>query len=90
VENALSDLVQQQARAHALNRQIAELTVARGQAQQAYEGGVISLIEVRDADRELLAASDRRVQADADAARAAVASFRALGGGWTAPAPRPL
>ena len=31
-------------------------------------GGAISLIEVRDADRELLAAA---------------AAFRALGGGWT-------
>jgi len=85
VENALTDLLQQQARAAALGRQIAGLTVARGQAQQAYEGGVISLIEVRDADRELLAASDQLVQAQADAARAAVASFRALGGGWSMP-----
>ena len=84
VENALSDMVQQQARAQALGRQIAELTVARGQAEQAYEGGVISLIEVRDADRELLTASDQLAQAKADAARAAVASFRALGGGWAA------
>jgi NodT family efflux transporter outer membrane factor (OMF) lipoprotein len=85
VENALSDMTQQQARADALSRQIAELTVARGQAQQAYEGGVISLIEVRDADRDLLTASDQLAQANADAARAAVASFRALGGGWATP-----
>jgi NodT family efflux transporter outer membrane factor (OMF) lipoprotein len=85
VENALSSLVQQQARAQALDRQIAELTVARGQAQQAYDGGVISLVEVRDADRDLLAASDQLVLAKADAARAAVAAFRALGGGWPAP-----
>jgi len=37
---------------------------------------------VRDADRDLLNASDQLVQARAGAARAAVASFRALGGGW--------
>jgi NodT family efflux transporter outer membrane factor (OMF) lipoprotein len=84
VENALSDLVQQQARAGALDRQIAELTVARAQSQEAYEGGVVSLIEVRDADRDLLTASDQLAQAKADAARAAVAAFRALGGGWPA------
>jgi len=30
----------------------------------------------------LLRASDARVQAQAEAARAAVAAFRALGGGW--------
>jgi outer membrane protein TolC len=46
---------------------------------------VTSLVEVRDADRDLLTASDELVQAKAGAARAAVAAFRALGGGWRAP-----
>ncbi len=82
VENAFSDLSQDEARAAVLDRQIAELTTARRQAQEAYEGGVISLIEVRDADRDILNASDQLAQARAGAARAAVASFRALGGGW--------
>ena len=82
VENAFSDLTQDEARAAALDRQITELTTARRQAQEAYEGGVISLIEVRDADRDILGASDQLAQARAGAARAAVASFRALGGGW--------
>jgi outer membrane protein TolC len=68
-----------------LDRQISQLTVARGQAEQAYEGGVISLLEVREADRDLLTAADQLVQARAGASRAAVASFRALGGGWTPP-----
>jgi NodT family efflux transporter outer membrane factor (OMF) lipoprotein len=91
VEDAFSDLAAQQARAAALSRQIAQLTQARAQAEAAYEGGVIGLIEVRDADRDLLAASDQLVQARAGAARAAVACYRALGGGWTAPAePRRL
>jgi outer membrane protein TolC len=40
---------------------------------------------VRDADRELLAASDQLEQTRADAARSAVEAFRALGGGWRAP-----
>jgi outer membrane protein TolC len=83
VEDALSDLGQEQARAGVLTQQIAELTTARDQAQQAFDGGVISLVEVRDADRDLLNASDQLVQAKAGAARAAVAAFRALGGGWT-------
>jgi NodT family efflux transporter outer membrane factor (OMF) lipoprotein len=81
VEDALTDLSQDEARAAALDRQIAELTIARRQAEDAYEGGVISLIEVRDADRDILNASDQLAQAKAGAARAAVASFRALGGG---------
>lgn len=85
VEDAVVDLVQQQARAEALRRQIAELTIARRQAEQAYEGGVISLVEVRDADRELLIAADQLAQTREGAARAAVAAYRALGGGWTPP-----
>jgi len=40
---------------------------------------------VRDADRDLQTASDQLVQARAGAARAAVAAFRALGGGWRPP-----
>ncbi len=87
VEDAFSDLTQTQARADTLQRQLGELTVARAQAEQAYEGGVISLIEVRDTDRDLLAASDQLVQARAGADRAAVAAFRALGGGWSPDAP---
>ena len=83
VENAFTGLSDERARALALQRQIAALTTARRQAEDAYEGGVSSLIEVRDADRDLLAASDQLVQARAGAARAAVASFRALGGGWS-------
>jgi NodT family efflux transporter outer membrane factor (OMF) lipoprotein len=84
VEDAFSSLVQSEARAEALERQVAELATARDQARQAYEQGVTSLVEVRDADRELLAASDQLEQTRADAARAAVAAFRALGGGWRA------
>ena len=80
VENAYSQWSADQERAAALDRQIAELTAARREAEEAYEGGVISLIEVRDADRDLLIASDQLVQARSGVARAAVASFRALGG----------
>jgi NodT family efflux transporter outer membrane factor (OMF) lipoprotein len=81
VENAFTGLTQQRARAAALERQIAALSIARRQAEDAYAGGVISLVEVRDADRDLLTASDQLVQTRAAAARAAVSTFRALGGG---------
>ena len=80
VETAFSDVAEQKARAAILAGQIDQLTQARRQAQQAYESGVISLIEVRDADRDLLAASDQLVQTRADASRAAVSAWRALGG----------
>jgi NodT family efflux transporter outer membrane factor (OMF) lipoprotein len=82
VEDAFTDLTQQEARAQALQRQLDALSVARDQARQAYQQGVTSLVEVRDADRELLAASDQLEQTRADADRAAVAAYLALGGGW--------
>ena len=87
VEDAVTALGQDEAQAAIIDRRIADLTIARRQAEQAYEGGVTSLLEVRDIDRDLLAAADQRVQARAAAAQAAVAAFRALGGGWTPTAP---
>jgi len=80
VENALSRIVNSDTEAHALDRQIAELTQARNQTRLAYENGVLSLIDVLDADRELLGASDRLAVVKSDQARAAVACYRALGG----------
>jgi outer membrane protein TolC len=50
----------------------------------AYKGGAISLFEVLEQQRQLLAARDQWAQVQADTARAAVATFRALGGGWGA------
>lgn len=83
VETAFSALIESEAETDALARQIDDLTRARGQAQMAYANGAVSLIEVLDADRGVLDASDRLAQARADADRAAVAAYRALGGGWS-------
>ncbi len=82
VENAFSALMNSEAQ----NRDLAEGEASLARAQQAsltaYKGGVVSLIEVLDADSRLLATRDARAQAETQAARAAVGSFRALGGGW--------
>jgi outer membrane protein TolC len=51
----------------------------------AYRGEVSSLLDVLDADRRALENRDAEIQAKSAAARAAVASFRALGGDWDAP-----
>ncbi len=84
VENAFSALVNSEVQ----NRDLAEGEASLARAQlaslAAYKGGVISLLEVLDADGRLLATRDSRAQAETRAARAAVASFRALGGGWDA------
>ena len=42
----------------------------------------MSLLELLEQDRQLLAARDRLVRVQSDSGRAAVATFRALGGGW--------
>lgn len=82
VEDAFSTLVQQESRAATLAKGEASLTRARSASFAAYTGGVASLIEVLDADRRLLETRDGAIQARAAASRGAVASFRALGGGW--------
>ena len=56
----------------------------RENSDAAYRGGVVSLIEVLDADSNLLQVRDAKAQAQTEAARAGIASFRALGGGWDA------
>lgn len=82
VENALSALVRREEQAAALTQGVDSLTRARGASFTAYQKGVVSLIEVLQADENLLRASDARAQAQTESARAAVAAFRALGGGW--------
>jgi len=76
-------LVQQEARSAALAQGETSLARARDASFAACKGGVVSLIEVLDADRRLLETRDGAIQARAAASRGAVASFRALGGGWT-------
>lgn len=82
VENALSSLVKREEQAVILTQGVDSLSRARGASLAAYEKGVVSLIEVLQADENLLRASDMRAQAQTDTARAAVAAFKALGGGW--------
>ena len=82
VEDAFSLLVQSENRRNEILREIAELQRVRDLSQQSYAAGVIALTDVLDADRQLLAAKDDLAVARESAARAAVGSFRALGGGW--------
>lgn len=56
----------------------------------AYQRGAVSLIEVLQADENLLRASDEKAQAQTESARAAVAAFKALGGGWQPQAPEAI
>ncbi|MDN0083150.1 efflux transporter outer membrane subunit [Crenobacter sp. SG2305] len=82
VENAIVTLTQLEAQDGELKAQVAAQTQARDTSEEAYRGGAVSLFEVLDEERRLLAARDQQAQVRAADARAAVATFRALGGGW--------
>jgi NodT family efflux transporter outer membrane factor (OMF) lipoprotein len=84
VENSFSALVKREAQLGILTRGESSLARARENSVAAYEGGVVSLIEVLTADFNLLQIRDEKAQAQTEVARAAIFSFRALGGGWDA------
>jgi NodT family efflux transporter outer membrane factor (OMF) lipoprotein len=82
VENAFSALVNREDQQRTLASGETSLARAQQSSMAAYKGGVVSLIEVLDADTRLLQTRDALAQARTESARAAVASFRSLGGGW--------
>jgi NodT family efflux transporter outer membrane factor (OMF) lipoprotein len=83
VENAIVRLTELEAQYGELRDEVDANAQARSASQRQYEAGVVSLLNVLDSDRQLLSSRDALAQAQADAARAAVETFRALGGGWT-------
>ncbi|MEM5461652.1 efflux transporter outer membrane subunit [Paraburkholderia phytofirmans] len=85
VENAFMALSQTEVRSQELEQEVAALTRARDLSEHAYRAGSITLTDVLDADRLLLVARDDLDATKADSARAAVRTFRALGGGWDVP-----
>jgi NodT family efflux transporter outer membrane factor (OMF) lipoprotein len=87
VEDSLTVLAQTQLRVSEVDDQVSSLVKARDLSEQAYRAGSITLTDVLDADSQLLTARDEADSSRADAARAAVGVYRALGGGWT---PGPL
>jgi hydrophobe/amphiphile efflux-1 (HAE1) family protein/NodT family efflux transporter outer membrane factor (OMF) lipoprotein len=82
VENALMELAQTQVRLEELQGEVTSLTRARDLSERAYKAGAIPLTDVLNADSQLLVARNDVESTRADAARAAVRTFRALGGGW--------
>lgn len=85
VENAFMTLSQTELRAQEIQQEVDALMRARSLSEKAYRAGSITLTDVLDADRQLLVARNDLDATRADVARAAVRTFRALGGGWDAP-----
>ena len=86
VEDAIVGVTELESQHALLTREVEAHQQARDAAQDAYRGGAVSLVEVIDEDRQLLASQDLLASVRTDDARAAVAAFRSLGGGWTSPA----
>jgi NodT family efflux transporter outer membrane factor (OMF) lipoprotein len=84
VENALSSLIKREEQTSLLMQSETSLSQARDSSFVAYQKGAVSLIEVLHADENLLRTSDAKAQAQTEAARSAIAAFKALGGGWEA------
>ncbi|NYE64081.1 NodT family efflux transporter outer membrane factor (OMF) lipoprotein [Duganella sp. 1224] len=82
VENAVVTLTQLEAQHTELAQEVDAHTRARDASELAYKGGAVSLYEVLDEQRQLLTSRDQLARVNADNARAAVATFRAAGGGW--------
>lgn len=82
VENAVVTLTQLEAQHTELAQEVDAHTRARDASELAYKGGAVSLYEVLEEQRQLLASSDQLARVNTDNARAAVATFRAAGGGW--------
>jgi outer membrane protein TolC len=83
-EDGFSRLARGNRRAAELDRSQAALSRANDTARTAYELGGLSLKDALDVERRLPDVEESAVVARADASRASVALFRALGGGWVA------
>ena len=82
VENSFSALINREEQVDTLAQGEASLGRAYQSSSIAYQHGAASQIDVLHADETLLQASDARAEAQTESARAAVAVFKALGGGW--------
>ncbi|PTQ73942.1 efflux transporter outer membrane subunit [Pseudomonas sp. GV071] len=85
-ENAFSDYGKRQERLVSLLRQSEASRAAANQASIRYREGTSDFLVLLDAERERLAAEDAQAQAEVDVYHGIVSIYKALGGGWQAPA----
>jgi len=83
VEKSLTAYNEQQKFLQSAANEVEKDKRARTIAQERYQAGLTSLLEVLDADRTLFAAQDRLAQANADLTQDLIALYKSLGGGWT-------
>lgn len=83
-ENALLALAKRSEQADAAATVLARLADSRQRIETAFQAGAVSRVETLGIERQRLGAEDDAIAARAEAARAGVSAFRALGGGWQA------
>ena len=84
-EDAMTSLVKREDQLRALDIALDADRRTQGAVDQAYQTGAASRIDALLAEAQALSAEGAAIEARQETSRAAVASFRALGGGWTAP-----
>lgn len=84
VENALTAFSKHDEQRVVIARGVDSLRRARSASWQAYQKGIVNRIELLQADLDLLGISDTSVQFQVESARAAIAVFKSLGGGFQA------
>ena len=87
VEEALLNLQTSAAQASDAQTAAAGYTAAFTGTEARYKNGLASLVELEDARRTQLAAREALVLLAAERTAAWIALYRAVGGGWAAPAP---
>lgn len=86
VEQALVNLDSARSRADDAKAAVEGYRASFTATEARWRSGLASLVELEDARRTLLAAETALAGLDGERAAAAVALYRALGGGWTRPA----
>ncbi len=81
-EDALSALSQRNKQAAALDTVLVRLGESRARIESAVLAGAANRVDALAVERQRLGAQDDALAARAEAARAGVLAFRALGGGW--------
>lgn len=87
VENALVALARNRERSEALGNAVNAGRNAAALARQRYGAGLIDFQSVLDTERSVLALEDSLASTRADGVLALIRLYKALGGGWSAPAP---
>ena len=82
VDDGLVSIQKTQEQLDAQRRQLAALEDYRRLAQERYDNGYVSYIEVLDAERRLFDAELLEVQVQSDVHASFIATYKAMGGGW--------